>query len=107
MGLKIIWNIRRKSLQQKRIDLLTSARGKFGLWKMTEKIRTCGRRRIDGGHNIVYDVGSNVAVLDISLRSGGVTSSYSGNVGSSSINFGSSSNSVFTNNVGILSQKWV
>ena len=80
MGLEIIWNIHRKSLRQKGIDLLTSGKGKFGLRKMAEKIRTCGRRRIDGGHNI----GSNIAVLDFCLRSGDVTSSYSGNISSSS-----------------------
>ena len=65
MGLEITWNIHRKSLRQKGRDLLTSAEGKFELWKMDEKIRTCGRRRIDGGHNFVYDFGPNVAVFDV------------------------------------------
>ena len=69
-GFEIIWNIHCKSLQQKGTDLLTNARGKFGLWKMVKKIRTCGKRRIDGGHNIVYGVGLNVTVLDDGLRSG-------------------------------------
>ena len=94
MGLEIIWNIHRKSLQKKGIDLITSARGKFGLWKMAEKIRTYGRRRIDGGHNVVCDVDPNVIVLDVGLRSGDVVSSYCGNVGLSS-------SSAFTNNAGI------
>ena len=80
--------------------LLTSAGGKFGLWKMIQKIRTCGRRRINGGHNVVCDVGPNVTVLDVSLRSGDVGSSYNGGVGLSS-------SSVFTNNVGIFGQDWV
>ena len=69
MGLDIIWNIHHKSLRKKGIDILTSGKGKFRLRKMAEKIITCGRRRIDGGHN----VGPNVAVLDVSLRSGDVT----------------------------------
>ena len=40
------------TLTKEGTDLLTSAEGKFRLWKMAEKIRTCGRRRIDGGHNV-------------------------------------------------------
>ena len=51
---------------------------------MVEKIRTCGRKGIDGGHNVVCDVGPNVAVLDVCFRSGDVASSYSDRVGSSS-----------------------
>ena len=98
MGLEIIWNIHRKSLRQKGTDLLTSARGKFKLWKMAEKIRTCSRRRIDESHNVVYNVGPNVVVLDFGLRSDDVGSRYSGSVGSSS-------SSAFTNNVGIFNQK--
>ena len=39
--LEVIWNIHCKSLQQKKTDILTRARGKFGLWKMVEKIKTC------------------------------------------------------------------
>ena len=93
MGLEIIWNIHCKSLRQKETDLLTSARGKFGPWKMVEKIKTCNRRRIDGGHNVVYNVGPNVTVLDVGLRSSDVASTYS--------------RSVFTDNVGIFCQKWV
>ena len=100
MDLEIIWNIHCKSLQQKGTDLLTSARGKFGLWKMAEKIKTCGIRRIDGGHNVVYDISPNVTFLDIGLRSGNVASSYSGDIGSSSSN-------VFTENIGIFCQEWV
>ena len=61
---------------------------------MIEKIRTCGKRRIDGGHNIVYDVGPNVVVLNVGLKSGDVASSYSDSVGSSNSN-------VFTNNTRI------
>ena len=87
-------------LKKKGTNLLTSARGKFGLCKMAEKIRTCDRRRINGSHNVVCDVGPNVVVLDVGLRSSDVTSSYSGNICLSS-------GSVFTNNVGIFSQKWV
>ena len=90
IGLEIIWNIHRKSLRQKGTDQLTSARGKFGLWKMAEKIRTCGRKKINGGHN----VSPNMTNLDISLMSGDVTSSYNGGVGSSS-------NNVFTDNARI------
>ena len=101
MGLEIIWNIHCKSLQQKGTDLLTSARDKFWLWKMAKKkIKTCDKRRINGGHNVVGDVGQNVAVLDVGLRSGNVASSYSDN-------FCSSSNRIFTNNVGIFDQEWV
>ena len=94
MRLEIIWNIHCKSLRQKGIVLLISARGKFGLWKMAEKIKTCSRMRIDGGHNVVCDIGTNAAFLDVSLGCGDVASSYHGDVGSSS-------SSVFTNNVGI------
>ena len=61
---------------------------------MVEKIRTCFRRRIDGGHNVVCDVGPNVVVLDVDLRNNNVALSYSGRVCSSS-------SSVFTNNAGI------
>ena len=78
MGLEIIWYIHHKSLQQKRTDLLTSARAKFKLWKMAEKIKTYSRIRIDGGHNVVYNVRPNVAVLDFGLRNDDVGSSYSG-----------------------------
>ena len=67
---------------------------------MAEKIRTCGRRRIDGGHNVVCNVGSNVAVLDVGLRNENVSLSYIGNVGLSS-------SSVFTNDTRIFGQKWV
>ena len=91
LGLEIIWNIHRKSLRQKEIDLLTSARGKFGPWKMAEKIKTCDRRRIDGGQNVVYNIGPNFTVVDVGLRSGDVASSYS--------------RSVFTDNVGIFLPK--
>ena len=84
----------------KRAYLLTNAGGKFELWKMAEKIKTCGKRRIDGGHNVVCDLDPNVAVLDVGLRSGDVGSSYNGGVSSIS-------NNVFTNNVGIFGQKWV
>ena len=107
MELEIIWNIHRKSLRQKGIDLLTSARGKFGLRKMAEKIKSCDRRRIDRGHNVVCDVGSNVAILEIGLRSGDVASSYSGSIDSSSSNVDSSSSNIFTNNVRSFGQKWV
>ena len=79
--------------------LLTSAGGRFGLWKMAEKIRTCSKRRINGGHNVVYDVSPNVADLNVGLRSDYVASSYNGDVDSSSSN-------VFTNNIGIFGQKW-
>ena len=58
---------------------------------MAEKIKTYDRRRIDGGHNVVCNVGPNVALLDIGLRDNDVASSYSGSVSSSS-------NNVFTNN---------
>ena len=61
---------------------------------MTEKIRSCDRKRIDGGHN----VGPNVADLDVCLMSDDVTLSYNGGVGSSS-------SSVFTNNAGIFLAK--
>ena len=37
-------------------NLLTSAGDKFGLLKMAEKIKTCDRRTINGGHNIIWDV---------------------------------------------------
>ena len=67
---------------------------------MAEKIRTCGRRRIDGGHNVVCNVGPNVAVLDVGLRNENVSLSYIGNVGLSS-------SSVFTNDTRIFGQKWV
>ena len=66
---------------------------------MTEKIRTCSRRRIDGGHNVVYNVGPSVADLNVGLRNDYVASSYNGDVSSSSSN-------VFTNNVRIFGQKW-
>ena len=68
MGLEIIWNIHCKSLRQKGTNLLTNARGKFKLWKMAEKIRTCDIRRIDRDHNFVCDVGLNVTILDVGLR---------------------------------------
>ena len=77
MVVEIIWNIHYKSLRQKRINLLTSTRGKFGLWKMAQKIRTCGRRRIDGGHNVIFNVCPNFIVLDIDLGNDDVASSYS------------------------------
>ena len=93
MRLEIIWNIHRKSLRQKGINLLTSARGKFRMWNMAgKKIRTYERRRIDGSHNVVYDVVPNVAVLDVGLRNNDVDLSYNGSIGSSS-------SSVFTNSV--------
>ena len=94
MGLEIIWNIHCKSLRQKGTNLFTSARGKFKLWKMAEKIKTCSRRRIDGGHNVVCDVGPNVVILDVGLRSSDIASSYNGNIGSRR-------NNVFTNNARI------
>ena len=100
MRLEIIWNIHRKSLRQRGTNLLTSVRGKYGQWKMDKKFRTCDRRRIDGGNNIVCNVGLNVVVLDVGLRSSDVASSYNGGVGSNS-------NNVFTNSVGILGQKSV
>ena len=100
MGLEIIWNINCKSLRQKGTDLLTGVRGKFELWKMAKKNQNSHIRSIDGGHNIVCDVGLNVAVLDVDLRSGDVASSYNGGVSLSSSN-------VFTNNVGIFGRKWV
>ena len=100
MGLEIIWNIHCKSLRKKGTNLLTSARGKFGLWKMAKKIRTCNKRRVDGGHNVVCNVELNVIILDVGLRSGHVASSYSGNIDSSS-------SRVFTNTIGIFGQKWV
>ena len=105
--LEFIWNIRRKSLRQKGMDLLTNARGEFVLWKMAEKIRTCGRRRSDGGHNVGCDVGSNVAVRDVGLRSGNITSSYSSDIWlkRNSSDVGLSSNNVITDNVGILGQE--
>ena len=78
------------TLTKEGTDLLTRTGGKFGLWKMAEKIRTCGIRRIDGGHN----ADSNVVVLDVKLRSGNVASSYNGGINSSS-------SSVFTNSSGI------
>ena len=74
MRLEIIWNIHRKSLRQKGTNLLTSAKGKFELWKMVEKIKTCSRRRIDGGYNVVCNVGPNVVILNVGLRSGNVSS---------------------------------
>ena len=82
MGLEIIWNIHRKLLRQKETDLLTGARGKFGLWKMAEKFITCSKRRINGGHNVVCNVGPNVTVLDVGLRNDDLASSYSGEVSS-------------------------
>ena len=94
MKLEIIWNIHRKPLRKKGTYLLTRARGKFGLWKMAEKIKTCDKRRIDEGHNIVCNVGLKVTFLDVCLRNDDVGSSYSGSVGSSS-------SSVFTNIIGI------
>ena len=63
------------------------------------KIKTSSRRRIDGGHNVVLDLSSNVSILHVSLRSSDVSLSYNGNIGSSS-------SSVFTNNTGIFGQKW-
>ena len=60
------------TLTKEGIDLLTSVGGKFELWKMAEKIKTCGRRRINGGHNVVCDFNPNVVVLNIGLRSGDV-----------------------------------
>ena len=71
MGLEIILNIHRKSLRKKWTNLLTNARGEFGLWKIAKKIRTYSRRRIDGSHNVISDVG---------LRSDDVALSYSGSV---------------------------
>ena len=70
----------RITLTKEGIYLLTSAGGKFELWKMVEKIRTCGRMRIDGGHNVICDI----VVLDVVLRNYDVASSYNGGVGSSS-----------------------
>ena len=84
---------------KKRIYLLTSARGKFGLWKMVKKIITYGKRRTDESHNVVCNVGLNVVVLDVGLRNDDVASSSSGGIDSSSCN-------VFTNNIGIFGQKW-
>ena len=69
----------------------------FRLWRWLKKIRTSGRRRIDGGHNIVCDVGQTVTVLNVGLRSDDAALSYSGGIGSSSSN-------VFTNNVGIFAK---
>ena len=97
VGLEVICNIHCKSLRKKETSLLTSARGKFGLWKMVEKIKTCGRRRIDGGHKVICNVGPNAAVLNVGLRSGDVASSYNGGVGLSSSN-------VFTNNTRFLAK---
>ena len=105
--LEVIWNIHRKSLRQKGMDLLTNARGEFMSWKMAEKIRTCGIRRSDGGHNVGCDVGSNVAVCDVGLRSGNVTSSYISDIWSKRNNSDVvlSSNNVITDNAGILGQE--
>ena len=50
---------------------------------MAEKIRTCSRKRIDGG----YNVGQNMVDLDVGLRRGDVALSYNGGVGSSSSSF--------------------
>ena len=58
---------------------------------MTEKKSELAvEKRIDGGHNI----GPNVAILDVGLMSGDVTSSYNGDIDSSS-------NNIFTNNIRI------
>ena len=67
---------------------------------MVEKIRTYGGRRIDGGQNVLYDVGPNVTVLDFSLRSNDVALSYNDGVGLSS-------NNIFTNIVTPLTRHWV
>ena len=86
------------------MDLLTSAREEFGLWKMAEKIRTCGRRRSNGGHNVGCDVGLHVIVRDVDLRSSDVSSSYSYDVESERNNssVSSSSSSVVIDNARIL-----
>ena len=86
------------------MDILTSVIGEFGLWKMAEKIRTCRRRRSDGGHNVDCGVGLNFAVRDVSLRRGNVASSCSSDVGSEMNDNGvdSSSSSVVIDSARIL-----
>ena len=49
---------------------------------MVEKFISCIKRRIDGGHNVICNVGPNVAILDVGLRNDDLASSYSGEVGS-------------------------
>ena len=118
---EVIWNIHHKSIRQKGMNLLTTAKGEFGLWKMVEKIRTYGRRS-DGGNNVgcdvfsnvavcdvfsnvaVCDVFSNVAVCDVGLRSNNVALSCSSDIESERNNSSvdSSSSSVITNSAWIL-----
>ena len=54
------------TLTKEGTDLLTSAGGKFRMSKMAEKIRTYGKRKIDGGHN-VYDFSLNVVFFNSSV----------------------------------------
>ena len=70
---------------------------------MAEKIKTCGKRRINGDHNVGYDVGLNIVVYNVGLRSGDVALSCSNGVGleRNNSNIGSSSSRVITNNTGI------
>ena len=79
MVLEIMWNIHCKSLRKKGQIYLPVQEVSFRA--VDEKIRTCGRRRIDRGHNVVCDIGSNVTVLDVGFKIGDAASSYSGCVG--------------------------